>query len=150
MKEKIVQTLAAIAGAVVSFFSGIPPIMWVLIAVMSLDYVTGLICGAMGKSPKTESGGLSSKTAFLGLMKKVLILCIVLLASLLDFAVSTGAGVQFAAVAGATCLWFIASEGVSILENAAEIGIPIPAVLTRALEIMQNKQGDTNGADDTL
>ena len=37
MKEKIVQTLAAIAGAVVSFFSGIPPIMWVLIAVMSLD-----------------------------------------------------------------------------------------------------------------
>lgn len=148
MKEKIIQTLAAIAGAVVSFFSGIPPIMWVLIAVMSLDYVTGLICGAMGKSPKTESGGLSSKTAFLGLMKKVLILCVVLLASLLDFAVSTGAGVQFAAVAGATCLWFIASEGVSILENAAEIGVPIPAVLTRALEIMQNNQHDS--ADDTF
>lgn len=148
MKEKIIQTLAAIAGAVVSYFSGIPPIMWVLIAVMSLDYVTGLICGAMGKSPKTESGGLSSKTAFLGLMKKVLILCVVLLASLLDFAVSTGAGVQFAAVAGATCLWFIASEGVSILENAAEIGVPIPAVLTRALEIMQNNQHDS--ADDTF
>lgn len=148
MKEKIIQTLAAIAGAVVSFFSGIPPIMWVLIAVMSLDYVTGLICGAMGKSPKTESGGLSSKTAFLGLMKKVLILCVVLLASLLDFAVSTGAGVQFAAVAGATCLWFIASEGVSILENAAEIGVPIPAMLTRALEIMQNNQHDS--ADDTF
>lgn len=144
MKEKIVQTLAAIAGAVVSFFSGIPPIMWVLIAVMSLDYVTGLICGAMGKSPKTKNGGLSSETAFLGLMKKVLILCVVLLASLLDYAVSTGAGVQFAAVAGATCLWFIASEGVSIIENAAEIGVPIPTVLTRALEIMQNKQDDTD------
>lgn len=147
MREKIVQALAALFGAVVSFFSGIPPIMWVLIAVMSIDYVTGLICGAVGKSPKTENGGLSSKTAFFGLMKKVLILCIVLLASLLDFAVSTGAGVQFAAVAGATCLWFIASEGVSVLENAAEIGVPIPSVLIHALEIMQNKQGESDDTD---
>ena len=148
MKERIIQVFAAIAGAAVSFFSGVPPIMWVLIAVMTLDYVTGLICGAMGKSPKTENGGLSSKTAFVGLMKKVLILCVVLLASMLDYAVASGAGVQFTAVTGATCLWFIASEGVSILENAAEIGVPIPSVLTRALEIMQNNHSDAD--DDTF
>ena len=148
MKERIIQVFAAIDGAAVSFFSGVPPIMWVLIAVMTLDYVTGLICGAMGKSPKTENGGLSSKTAFVGLMKKVLILCVVLLASMLDYAVASGAGVQFAAVTGATCLWFIASEGVSILENAAEIGVPIPSVLTRALEIMQNNHSDAD--DDTF
>ena len=52
MKEKIFQTIAAAAGAVASFFCGLPPILWVLLAVMSLDYITGLICGAVGKSPK--------------------------------------------------------------------------------------------------
>ena len=55
MKEKIFQTIAAAAGAVASFFCGLPPILWVLLAVMSLDYITGLICGAVGKSlnPRT-------------------------------------------------------------------------------------------------
>ena len=64
MKEKIFQTIAAAAGAVASFFCGLPPILWVLLAVMSLDYITGLICGAVGKSPKSTNGGLSSSTAF--------------------------------------------------------------------------------------
>ena len=64
-------------------------------------------------------------------------LSLVLLAVLLDLAVQTGAGVSFSAVTGATCMWFIASEGVSILENAALMGLPIPEVLTRALETMR-------------
>ena len=59
------------------FFTGLPPIIWVLLAVMTLDYITGLLCGLAGKSPKTETGGLSSKTAFEGLLKKVLILIVV-------------------------------------------------------------------------
>ena len=54
-------------------------------------------------------------------MKRTLCL---LLAALLDQAVSTGAGIQFEAVMGATCLWFIASEGLSILENVAMMGVP--------------------------
>ena len=83
MKGKIFQTIAAAAGAVASFFCGLPPILWVLLAVMSLDYITGLICGAVGKSPKSTNGGLSSSTAFAGLMKKLLIIVIVALAYLL-------------------------------------------------------------------
>lgn len=139
MKEKILQALAAAAGAVASFFCGIPPVMWVLIAVMSLDYVTGLLCGIMGVSEKTPHGHLSSTEAFKGLMKKVLILIVVLLAALLDRAVAMGAGIEFAAVTGATCLWFIASEGISILENAVKLGVPVPAVLTKILELMKSK-----------
>ena len=137
MWKKIIEALAAAAGAVVSFFCGLPPIIWVLLAVMSLDYITGIICGLMGKSTKTEKGGLSSRAAFEGLLKKTLILFVVLLAALLDHAISISADIEFAAVAGATCLWFIASEGMSILENAAAMGVPIPKVLLRALEIMK-------------
>ena len=142
MKERVFQTIAAAAGAVASFFCGLPPILWVLIAVMSLDYITGLICGAMGKSPKTEHGGLSSNAAFMGLMKKLLIVVVVALAYLLDHAVTLGAGVEFAAVSGATCLWFIASEGVSVLENAAMMGVPIPKILRQALEVMKGKDNE--------
>ena len=137
--KTITEVLAAIGGAVASFFTGLPPIIWVLIAVMSIDYITGIICGLMGKSPNTENGGVSSKMAFKGLLKKALIILVVLLAALLDKAVTMGTGVQFEAVAGATCLWFIASEGFSILENAAAMGIPIPKVLMQALEIMRKK-----------
>ena len=48
----------------------------------------------------------------------------------------------FNAVTGATCLWFIASEGVSVLENAAELGVPIPGILRKALELLQDSSGD--------
>lgn len=136
----IIKTLAAAVGAVISFFTGLPVIIWVLVGVMTLDYVTGLITGAMGVSNKTEGGRLSSRAAFEGLMRKMMILVVVLLAALLDLAVQTGAGVSFSAVTGATCLWFVASEGVSILENATNMGLPIPDALTRALEIMRGTE----------
>ena len=139
--KKITEILAAIGGAIASFFCGLPPIMWVLIAVMSIDYITGILCGLMGKSQKTETGYIASHAAFMGLMKKALILLVVLLAALLDKAVTMQAGVTFEAVAGATCLWFIASEGFSILENAAAMGIPIPGILRQALDLMR-KKGD--------
>ena len=135
------EILAAIGGAIVSFFCGLPPIMWVLLAVMTIDYLTGIFCGLMGRSKKTETGGLSSNAAFKGLLKKALIILVVLLAALLDKAVTMGTGVQFEAVAGATCLWFIASEGFSIIENVASMGVPIPGILKQALEIMR-KKGD--------
>ncbi len=135
----IIKWLAAAGGAIVSFFTGLPPLVWILVGVMTLDMVTGLICGATGKSLKTETGKLSSKAAFEGLMKKVMVLLVVLLAALIDLAVTSGAGISFNATVGAVCLWFIASEGVSVLENAAQLGLPIPRVLTQALDIMSSK-----------
>ena len=133
------EILAAIGGAIASFFCGLPPLIWVLLAVMTIDYITGIICGLMGRSKKTETGGLSSGAAFKGLLKKALIILVVLLAALLDKAVSLGTGAAFEAVAGATCLWFIASEGFSIIENVASMGVPIPQILKQALEILRKK-----------
>ena len=139
MWKKILELLSAIGGAVASFFVTMPPLVWILIAVMSIDYITGLLCGAMGKSEKTETGYLESHAAFKGLLKKSLILLVVLLAAMLDLAVSKGAGIQFEAVMGATCLWFIASEGLSVLENVASMGVPVPKILLQLLEIMRSK-----------
>ena len=148
MWKKLIEALAAAGGAIASFFCGLPPIIWILLAVMSLDYITGIICGIMGKSPKTETGHLSSGAAFAGLMKKALILLVVLLAALLDQAVSAGAGIQFEAVMGATCLWFIASEGLSILENVATIGVPVPKILLKLLEVMREKGNGPEAAEE--
>ena len=145
--KKILEVLAAVGGAVVSFFVNMPPLVWILLAVMSIDYVTGLLCAAMGKSQKTENGYIDSRQAFIGLMKKALILLVVLLASLLDMAVSAGAGIAFEAVMGATCLWFIASEGFSILENVALMGVPVPKILLRLLEIMKDKGNAPEGEE---
>jgi len=137
--RKASEALAAIGGAIASFFINMPPLVWILIAVMSIDYITGLICGALGKSNKTENGYLESHAALKGLLKKGLIILVVLLAALLDQAVSAGAGIQFEAVMGATCLWFIASEGLSILENVAMMGVPVPKILLKLLEVMRAK-----------
>lgn len=137
--KKVLEILSAIGGAIASFFVNMPPLVWILIAVMTMDFITGLICGAMGRSKKTENGYLASHAAFEGLMRKVLIIVVVLLAAALDAAVSKGAGIQFEAVVGATCLWFIASEGLSILENVASMGVPVPKILLKLLEIMKQK-----------
>ena len=144
MKEKLYRILAAAGGAAVSFLTGIPPVLWVITdeALYWIPYLIGLICGWTGVSDKTPHGGLASGAAFRGLMKKALILIVVLLAALLDQAVSIGAGVSVGAVTGATCLWFIAGEGISILENAVRMGVKVPAALTRALESMQSKDED--------
>lgn len=147
MGRRIIEALAAAAGAVASFFCGLPPIIWILLAVITLDYVTGIICGVMGKSPKTENGGLSSKEAFQGILRKALILLVVLLAALLDRSVAISADIEFAAVSGATCLWFIASEGMSVLENAASMGVPIPRVLLNMLELFKGKGGSEHPPD---
>lgn len=145
--KRVTEILAAIGGAIASFFMGMPPIIFILIGVMMLDYISGLICGFKGVSPKTEHGGLSSKAAYEGLLKKALILLIVLLAHMVDAAVVMTAGIEFQAVTGATILWFIASEGLSVLENAAALDIKIPRVLLKALEMFKAK-GDGDAKDE--
>ena len=145
--KKVLELLAAAGGAIASFFINMPPLVWILIAVMTIDYITGLICGAMGKSQKTETGYLASNAAVQGLLKKGLIILVVLLAALLDQAVTKGYGIQFEVTLGATCFWFIASEGLSILENVASMGVPVPKILLKLLEVMHSK-GDAPDAEE--
>lgn len=138
MLKRISELFVVACGGAVSFFTGLPPLMWVLVAVMGLDYITGLMCGFRGVSGKSDSGKLTSSAAFKGLLKKAVIILVIFLSALVDRAVEMSAGVEFVAVTGATCLWFIASEGLSIVENAAALGVKIPKILQKALEIMRD------------
>lgn len=147
--EYVYKAAAAVFGAALSIVTGIPVIMWVLIGVMTLDYITGIICGVAGVSAKTEGGGLSSQAAFKGLLKKFVVIIVVLLAALLDLAIAYSADlVSFHAITGGVCLWFVASEGISILENAAKLGLPIPGVILQALEVMKGAGGTSTEKDE--
>ena len=104
-----------------------------LLIFMGVDYLTGLIVAAVGKSPKTQGGGLSSKIGWKGLAKKCVVLLLVLVAARLD------AVLDVHYVRAGVCVAFMCNELLSILENAGLMGIRLPDVLTRAIELLQQK-----------
>lgn len=136
--NNVTKWLAAVVGAVLGLFGAWTQMHTILVAVMATDYVTGCIVAALGRSPKTDGGGLSSKVGFIGLAKKGFIMAIVLLATLLDRALSGTATV----FQSATLAYYIANEGLSILENAGLLGVPFPERLKQALEAMRDKDED--------
>lgn len=127
--EKAVRGLAACGGAIAGMLGGWDPLLRVLITLMAADYVTGLLVAMMGKSTKTEYGGLSSKVGAIGLARKGLMLMVVLVAALMDSVMGTGS----AMCRDAACWFYIANEGISILENAGLAGAPYPAKLKELL-----------------
>lgn len=133
MWDRIARGICAAAGAVAGVFGGWSALLTVLVAMMGIDYLTGVLVAAAGRSDKTENGGLSSKAGFEGLARKGFVMLIVLLATLLDRAAGNTAMVFQTA---ATC-YYIANEGLSILENAAAMGVPFPERVRGALEDMR-------------
>ena len=124
------KTAAALMGAAAGLLGEWNVLLTVLAWMMGIDYLTGLICAWRGRSPKTEGGGVSSKAGFDGLARKGLRMLIVLMATLLDRAIGTGNALFQTAAAG----YYIANEGISILENSALMGVPYPKKLIDALE----------------
>lgn len=143
MWDKIAKGLCAAGGAVLGWFGGWNTMLTILSTVMIIDYVTGLIVAACGRSPKTDGGGLSSKVGFIGLAKKGLIFIIVLLATLLDK--STGSG-KFV-FQSAAALYYIGNEGLSILENAALMGVPFPKKVKTMLEELKGRADEDKNED---
>lgn len=135
MWDKIVKTLCAIGGAIAGLFGQWPAMLTILVVVMCIDYASGVIVAASGRSPKSESGGLSSKAGFIGIAKKGFIMLIVLLATMLDHAI----GDEAMLFQGAAACYYIANEGLSILENAVLMDLPVPGVIKRALEELRDK-----------
>ena len=133
--DDVVKWLAGIAGALAGLLGEWNVFLTVLAIMMVLDYVTGLIVAWRGKSPKSETGGVSSKVGFDGLIKKAFIMVVVLVATLLDTAIGNATHVfQMAAV-----MYYIANEGISILENTALMGVQYPKFVIKALETMREK-----------
>ena len=133
--DKIVKMIAGAAGVVAGLLGEWNVLLTILALLMVIDYATGLIVAWRGKSPKTETGGVSSKAGFDGLIRKGFIMVVVLIATLLDTAVGSTARVfQTAATT-----YYIANEGISILENTALMGVQYPAFVRKALESLREK-----------
>ena len=133
MKETFCISLGTIGSFIAYLFGGFDASMVTLLVFMSIDYITGLIVAAVKKSPKSKSGGLSSKAGLKGLVKKCVIFMLVLVAVRLDLTLGTNY------IRDAVCIGFIVNELLSIIENAGLLGIPMPAALKNAVELLQNK-----------
>ena len=133
MKESICTAIGITGSFIAGLFGGFDASMVTLIAFMAVDYVTGLILAAVRKSPKTDTGGLSSRIGLKGLAKKCVILMLVLVSARLDITLGTSC------IRDAVCIGFIANELLSIIENAGLLGIPMPQALKNAVEILQKK-----------
>ena len=142
--DTIIKGLAAVGGFIAGAFGGWPGTMTVLVIFMAVDYFLGCICALIGKSPKTEGGHFLSSVAFQGLLKKAVIMLVVLLAVQLDNATGSTAVFQTAAT-----FFYIANEGLSILENCALMGVPVPESIRNALEALKRKNdGIEDGQED--
>ena len=134
MKTLIATTFGVIGGFITSLLGGWDAALTTLIIFMAIDYVTGLIvAGVFHNSSKTESGALESRAGWKGLCRKGVTLLIVLIACRLDLVMNT------TFVRDAVIIGYIANETISIIENAGLMGIPVPAVITKAIEILTKK-----------
>lgn len=130
----IVRVLGAVSAFIAGLLGGWDATLQVLCLVMALDFITGLMVAFHGKSSKTDGGGFSSQISFAGLTRKIFVLILVGLAVALDRALGTPGVLRLA-----VSMFYTANEGLSILENAAVLGLPLPDVLKRALEQLRDK-----------
>lgn len=134
MKNIITTVIGIIGGILANLLGGFDMALRVLIIFMAIDYISGLIvAGVFKNSTKTETGALQSKAGWKGLCRKGMTLAIVVVASHLDQL--TGMGF----IRDAVIIGYIANEGISILENAGLMGLPVGKILTDAIDILKKK-----------
>lgn len=128
----IIDSIAGVVGAVLGFMYGeVTGLFWALIAFMATDYITGVVVAAINKQ-------LSSEVGFRGLAKKLMILVFVSLGHIADMYVLGGTPVAMSAV----MLFYIANEGLSIIENAGNLGLPVPKKLKDIMVQLKKESED--------
>ena len=136
MKETICTIVGIVGSFIAGLFGGWDASMVTLLLFMGVDYITGIAVAVCGKSPKSDTGRLSSKIGWRGLAKKCVSLLLVLVAVRLDITLGTSY------IRDAVCIAFTVNELISITENAGLLGVPLPGILTKAIELLQNKGKD--------
>ena len=120
--------IAGIGGWLGWFLGGCDGLLYALIAFIVADYITGVMCAIVNKN-------LSSEVGFKGICRKVIIFALVGIANILDVEV-IGAG---SVLRTAVIFFYISNEGVSLLENAAFLGLPIPEKMKTVLEQLHDR-----------
>jgi len=123
--------LAAIGGWLGWFLGGADGFLYALIAFVVIDYITGVMCAIVDHK-------LSSEVGFKGIFKKVLIFIMVGVGNIIDVQVLGQTGVLRTAV----IFFYLSNEGVSMLENAGHLGLPIPAKLKEVLEQLHDRHDE--------
>lgn len=137
-KPVLCAALGTVGGAVASALGGWDAALHVLVFFMATDYLSGLIvAGVFKKSDKSENGALESRAGFKGLLRKGMTLAVVGLAAQLDILIGTNF------VRNATVIAFVVNKTLSVTENAALMGVPIPPVLKNSLEVLTRKAEQT-------
>jgi len=140
IKTAICSIIGIVGGMIASFFGGWDAALTTLVLFMVIDYASGLIvAGVFHASRKTESGTLESRAGWKGLCRKGMTLLFVLIAYRLDLAI----GVNY--IRDTVIIGFIANELISIVENAGLMGIPLPSVITKAIDVLTKKGDELNG-----
>ena len=129
-------SFATIGGFIGWFLGGCDGLLYALLAFIIIDYITGVMCAI-------ENRELSSEIGFKGISRKVLIFLLVGIANVVDVQVIGTGSVLRAAV----CFFYISNEGLSILENAAILGLPIPEQLKKVLKQIKNRGGNEKQTD---
>ena len=133
--KTLLAVLGIVGGAISTYLGGWDTALQTLVLFMALDYITGLmVAGIFHKSKKTPGGGLESRAGFKGLCRKGVVLLIVLVACRLD----RMAGTDF--IRDACVIAFVTNEALSIIENAGLMGVPVPEVITKGIEILKSKE----------
>ena len=123
------MTFAAIGGFVGWFLGGFDGFLYTLVAFVAIDYLTGVMCAINDKT-------LSSAVGFRGICRKVLIFAMVGLANILDvYILGEGSVLRTAVI-----FFYLSNEGVSMLENAAHLGMPVPDKLKDVLEQLHERE----------
>lgn len=120
--------ITAIGGWLGYFLGGFDGFLYALVAFVVLDYITGLMCAVLDKN-------LSSEIGFRGIFKKVLIFSLVGIGHIIDQSVIGDGSV----IRTAVIFFYLSNEGVSVLENAAHIGLPVPEKLKDVLEQLHHR-----------
>ncbi len=137
MKNTVCTAVGVLGSVIASLFGGWSASLTTLLIFMGIDYLTGLVvAGVFHKSPKTETGALESRAGFKGLTRKLMILFFVLIGYRLDLAIGGGY------IRDAVCIAFMVNELLSIVENAGLMGLPIPAVITNAVDVLKKRTAD--------
>lgn len=137
MKNTICLIVGTVGSVIASLFGGWSTALTTLLIFILIDYVTGLIvAGVFHKSPKTKTGALESRAGLKGILRKCTMLLFVLVGHRLDLAI----GASY--IRDAVCIAFILNELISIVENAGLMGLPIPAAISNAIDILKEKNND--------
>ena len=137
IKEKLCTLTGIIGGACASLFGGWSTSLQYLMLAMIIDYISGLtVAGVFHNSKKTKSGALESRVGWKGLCRKIFTLSFIVIARGIDVYL----GVDY--VKNAVVIGFFTNEVISIVENMGLMGVPMPVIVTKAVDLLTSKSND--------